>query len=76
METDKAESRRPAGRRALTPKQSPTEDGRKASHGTAGAELQKSRFQRPRGSKRAKVSFTVGMSAAKEVENCPANSGI
>src|ERR1700683_3232966 len=36
--TDKAESRRPAGRRALTPKQSPIEEGRKAGHGTARAD--------------------------------------
>src|SRR5579862_2802442 len=35
--TDKAESRRPAGRRALTPKQSPIEEDRKAGHGTARA---------------------------------------
>jgi hypothetical protein len=62
--TDKAESCGPAGRRALTPKQSPIEEGRKARHRTAGAE--KSRLQKPRGSRRAKVSFTVGMSAAKE----------
>src|ERR1700733_3281476 len=43
--TDKAESRRPAGRRALTPEQSPIEEDRKAGHGTARAESQIS-FQR------------------------------
>src|SRR5580700_5261235 len=43
--TDKAESRRPAGRRALTPKQSPIEEDRKAEHQTAREELA-IRFQR------------------------------
>ena len=43
--TDKAESRRPAGRRALTPKQSPIEEARKVGHQTAREELA-IRFQR------------------------------
>src|ERR1035438_167758 len=57
--TDKAESRRPAGRRALTPKQSPIEEDRKEGHGTAGAELQ-IRIQRLERSKHADVSTAIG----------------
>jgi len=49
----------PQGARALTPKQSPIEEDRKAGRGTARTELQ-IRFQRLDGSKRANVSAAVG----------------
>src|ERR1700724_3628560 len=64
--TDKAESRGPAGRRALTPKQCPIEEDRKAGHGTAGTELQ-IRFQRLDDRGAPKCRPQSGMSAAKEV---------
>src|SRR5580658_1630190 len=71
---DKAESRRPAGRRVLTPKQSPTEEDRKAGHKTARAKTT-GKISKA-GQRNAKGRPQSGMSAAKQWNRCTANSGL